>query len=200
MPTSGTFSSNNQTGLRVRFILSGNGSTSTTNSWITGVTPVNTISGITLPASVANLTFAITGLQLEYGSTATDFERRPYAVELAMVRRYHPTYSGIYNSSGTATNTPAIIGSGITTASTTGSGVVVFTVPTRVPVSGIFNNGIYPVNIVTSTGTINVALNFSSAGISGALVTFNASGAGYPEGCYFTTVSGYYVAFTGAEL
>lgn len=186
----------------MRFILSGNGSTSTTNSWITGGTPVNTISGITLPASVANLTFAITGLQLEYGSTASDFERRPYAMELAMVRRYHPTYSGLYNGSGVSQSTKSMIGSGFTTSTTGGTGLVVFTVPTRVPVTGTFNNGIAPVNVVTPAGTTNTALSISGSngGIAGAEVTFSTSSATANYPCYFTTISGYYTAFTGAEL
>ena len=49
----------------------------------------------------------ITGVQLEAGSTATDFERRPIGTELALCQRYYidfnDTYAGINSSSGSVT-------------------------------------------------------------------------------------------------
>tara|TARA_X000000950_G_scaffold114451_1_gene143910 strand:- start:2247 stop:3290 length:1044 start_codon:yes stop_codon:yes gene_type:complete len=44
-------------------------------------------------------TFFITGLQLEVGSVATDFEHRSFGQELALCQRY---YEGVYMTDGTA--------------------------------------------------------------------------------------------------
>lgn len=44
--------------------------------------------GIHLPVSGA-FTFDISNVQLEYGTEATDFEERPYSVELALCQRYY---------------------------------------------------------------------------------------------------------------
>jgi len=40
--------------------------------------------------------FHLTGVQLELGSTATDFQHRPYGEELALCERYYETYTGTY--------------------------------------------------------------------------------------------------------
>jgi hypothetical protein len=47
----------------------------------------------------ASATFEITGVQLEVGDTATEFEHRTYGDELARCQRY---YEGIYMNDGTA--------------------------------------------------------------------------------------------------
>ena len=47
-------------------------------------------------ASTNNI-FAITGVQLEKGSTATSFDYRPYGTELALCQRYYLSYGGTAN-------------------------------------------------------------------------------------------------------
>ncbi len=46
------------------------------------------------PIGTLNATFYITGVQLEVGSVATPFERRPYGTELALCQRYCVVYGG----------------------------------------------------------------------------------------------------------
>jgi hypothetical protein len=73
-----------------------------------------TVTFTNLPANVANglqlrivrnnasaATTRITGVQLEVGSVATPFERRPYGLELALCQRY---YQKIYSMVGTPGN------------------------------------------------------------------------------------------------
>jgi hypothetical protein len=91
--TSGTWvGSTNGIGLYVNFNL-GTGSTygaATNGAWASGATaftPTGTVSVV----GTNGATFYITGVQLEAGSTATDFERRPIGTELAMCQRYYAT-------------------------------------------------------------------------------------------------------------
>ena len=107
-----------------------------TGSWATFV------SGTRLPnfaqdwTGTTNATFEVTGLQVEAGSTATDFEHRSYGDELARCQRYYWQETGItfflyqYNSSHKqirikhpvqmrTTPTETLTGSGITVDSET---------------------------------------------------------------------------------
>jgi hypothetical protein len=67
--------------------------------WVTGATSVVGTSGAT---------FYITGVQLEAGSVATPFERRPYGTELQLAQRYFEMSYDIGTALGTATSTGAV--------------------------------------------------------------------------------------------
>jgi hypothetical protein len=86
--TSGSWNgATNGIGLQVMFSL-GAGSTysGTAGSWST--TQYFTSTGATSVVGTSGATFYITGVQLEVGSVATEFERRPYGTELALCQRY----------------------------------------------------------------------------------------------------------------
>ena len=101
--TSGTWLTNNGTGIKVYFAL-GMGSTyggGTDGVWSS--TPKLAVTGQTNWASTAGATFYITGVQLEVGSSATPFERRLYNQELANCQRYFQTISNGVGGSGSTT-------------------------------------------------------------------------------------------------
>jgi hypothetical protein len=115
--TSGTWLTDNQRGVNVRWFLgSGTGWESTINSWQTGTK--YTFSGAASIIGTLNATWQITGVQLEVGSTATSFDTRSYTTELQLCQRYYET-SGVISAGGyvvtisTGTNS---ISAGSTTA------------------------------------------------------------------------------------
>jgi hypothetical protein len=105
---------NNETGLRISLVpFYGSNYTNSTIS----LTDWSSVSGgiymrdfATTWATTTNATFDFTGVQLEVGDTATDFEHRSYGDELARCQRYHYVHVdgdvqsiGIGAYSGTAT-------------------------------------------------------------------------------------------------
>jgi hypothetical protein len=102
--TSGTWTTDNSVGIGLRLGL-GSGATysGTSGAWAAGnfIQPTSTVSVV----GTNGATFYITGVQLEQGSTATEFERRPIGTELALCQRYFdalltPASNGV-GSSGT---------------------------------------------------------------------------------------------------
>ena len=85
--TTGTWLTNNGAGIRVGFSLAAGTSFQTTpGSWAASFVEAPT--GQTNLTGTLGATWYITGVQLEAGSTATPFERRPFGTELALCMRY----------------------------------------------------------------------------------------------------------------
>jgi hypothetical protein len=97
--TDGTWNTTNGSGMGVMFSL-GNHSTllGPPNAWAsTNYNGPNTQVNL---VQTANAQWAITGVQLEVGTVATPFERRPYGMELALCQRYY--YKSGANAQGNA--------------------------------------------------------------------------------------------------
>ena len=92
--TTGTWLTDNSTGMRVRFSL-GAGSTysGTAGAWAGSL--LFSATGATSVVGTSGATFYITGVQLEKGSTATSFDYRDYGRELIMCQRYFQKFSGL---------------------------------------------------------------------------------------------------------
>lgn len=86
--TTGTWNTDNTTGITVGFTI-GSGTTflGTANAWQAGNFVGAT--GTTSVIGTAGANFYITGVQLEVGSNATPFERRPYGLEFLLCQRYY---------------------------------------------------------------------------------------------------------------
>jgi hypothetical protein len=91
--TTGTWATNNAKGILVTFGL-GVGSTysGTAGAWAGSF--LLSATGATSVIGTNGATFYITGVQLEAGSVATPFERRPFGAELALCQRYAIRYLG----------------------------------------------------------------------------------------------------------
>jgi hypothetical protein len=86
--TSGTWATNTSIGIAVSFSMgAGSSYLATPGSW--GSSRVDAPTGQVNVAGTLNATFFITGVQLEAGSVATPFERRPFGTELALCQRYY---------------------------------------------------------------------------------------------------------------
>ena len=103
--TAGTWLTTTGIGLYVTFGLgAGPDRSGTAGAWVSAnlVAPTGAVSVI----GTLSATWYITGVQLETGSVATPFERRPYGTELMLCQRYYwkggNACSGIFNGTTTA--------------------------------------------------------------------------------------------------
>jgi hypothetical protein len=89
--TSGAIDNDNARSLRIRFIIgSGTDNTSGTlaTTWQSSITNANRYAGQVNNADSTSNNFIITGVQLEAGDTASEFEFLPYDVNLRRCHRY----------------------------------------------------------------------------------------------------------------
>ena len=88
-PTDGTWEATNAIGIRVRFCLSSGTQydDGIDGQWVVG-DELTTGNQVNFMSSTSNR-FFITGVQLEVGKNATDFEHRSYGEELALCQRYY---------------------------------------------------------------------------------------------------------------
>jgi len=122
--TTGTWETGNNTGLFVQFSL-GVGSTysTTAGAWQAG--NFFGLSSATSVVGTSGATFYLTGVQLEAGSVATPFERRPYGTELQLAMRYFEKSYNIAVAPGTSTDDGRITTGGENQASPVTTGYLI---------------------------------------------------------------------------
>jgi len=103
--TTGAFDNDNAASLQMIFVLHGgttySGGTFAENTWASYANNLQIGDSTTSFFDSTNRTFFITGLQLEVGDQATDFEHLPFDVQLRRCQRYFQLFNdGSYDNEG----------------------------------------------------------------------------------------------------
>jgi hypothetical protein len=175
--TTGTWNTTNGAGLMIRFDLgSGSSFRFSPGSW--GAFNPNGATGAVSVIGTNGATFYVTGVQVEPGSVATPFERRPYDEELARCRRYHEQTDVLTGYAG------ACSAIGVSVSAATGQR---FMVPKRAtPTVVIYNragtaNKVANIATGVAVGTTVTAANIGVYGFQSIL----DSGSGFTAGTIY---------------
>ena len=185
--------------LDIQFILHGgttfSGGTFSSNAWKDAVNNTRMAESHTSIFDATSRTFSITGVQLEVGTTATDFESRSYGEELATCQRYLPAFNGALNFSSW----------GMITSTTTINLVWNFPVPARIAPTGVSVADVSHFNCgdLAATNQVVTGVAFSSAGLNSGFVVVTSSSGGLTStrpGVMWGNTGAAQILFTGAEL
>ena len=182
LDTTGTWPTGNDVGLELNWVLAMGSSyiSSTLNQWQAGWKFPNTGANTILTTNGA--TWQLTGVQLEVGSVATDFEHRSFGQEIALCERYYYRT----DTGGTATNLVGLTVEGATTAAggqphptrmratptiTLGSGTLFFS-----PATGVITPSVHTNRCSKTHFALVVTISGATAGQSSSLYRNDANG------------------------
>ena len=194
--TTGTWATDNGTGIQIYFNLgAGSSQSGTAGAWNSSFNTSAT--GATSVVGTNGATFYITGVQLEKGSTATSFDYRPYGTELALCQRYYFKVLGDDNA--------YMFGGAYADSATRGFAYGAFPVTLRIAPSALEQNGTAGNYYIRTGGTDRVssavpAFNSATTQYAWQIESTVASGQTAGQGGYFYGgASGAYLAWS-AEL
>ena len=188
--TTGTWLTNNGVGIYTFFGL-GAGSTFSGTAGAWAAANYRSATGAVSVVGTSGATFYLTGVQLEAGSVATAFERRPYGTELMLCQRYLPAFR--------PTSTEPL-GIGFCPNTTLIDVIVNFQVPARVPTTGITTSAANTFAQLMFADAIT-AVVFLTGGATATTVRFTTTGvAGAQANGVRSTGSSAFILFTGCEL
>lgn len=164
--TSGTWLNTNGIGVRVEFDLgSGTNFNATANVWT--ASNVRRTTNQVNWCGTTNRTFYLSGVQIEIGNAATEFERRPFGQELALCQRYFEKSASEARAILTANESSADI---ITDATSIANGAYYAWVPFKVTKRTAPTATCYPYTTPTNTGRLSNDVG-TDYGASSALTT-----------------------------
>jgi len=176
--TSGTWLTNNGTGIDVCFGVGvGSNFSGTAGAWA-GSNFVSATGSVSV-VGTSGATFYITGVQLEAGSVATPFERRPYGTELVLCQRYYEKTYNIAVAPGTSTDDGRITTGGENQASPVTTGYLIGSrlwavrkraAPTIVLYDSVGNVGKVSVVVFGVSGSNNNELYVSNSSETSAIM------------------------------
>jgi hypothetical protein len=171
-PTSGTWSTDNSSGIIVMFSIgAGSGVKGTSGSW--AATQYYSATGAIDLISTLNSTWYVTGVQLEAGTVATPFERRSFGQELALCQRYYYRVKRDISNSRLSTSGFAYASNGA--IAVTPFPVEMRTVPTSVEQSGTASH--YQIFNSVGSGIVCTAVpSYNIAGLWYGETAFTVSG------------------------
>ena len=191
--TTGTWLTDTGIGIRLSFGLGvGSNYGGTAGAWASSELYAPT--GATSVIGTLNATWYITGVQLEAGSVATSFERRPYGQELALCQRYLPV---VLSGNGD------VAGSGYCATTNTNFQIAIpFKVPARTAPTGLTASSAGHFYVQAHSGGLTVTnVTLGAGGVNGAYVTFAASAGTSGQGCFIQAISASAnLYFNGCEL
>ncbi len=167
--TTGTWLTTNGIGIQIRWTLG----IGTDYQGSTGWTASNDFgtSNQTNLAATLNATWYMTGAQLEVGSYATTFERRPYGLELQLCQRYY------FNINGGDSGGYTTIGVGGATSTTNSRNLVQHPVVMRTqPTVSSLGGGTYSIQAFDSTGSGATIASVSQPSRFTSYINFTTSG------------------------
>jgi hypothetical protein len=157
--TTGTWLTTNGTGVWLKFGI-GVGSTysGTANAW-SSTQFLASVTGATSVVGTDGATWYVTGVQLEVGSVATPFERRPYGTELALCQRYY------YRITSVGAND--VLTSAYSNSATQANGMVFAPVDMRVAPTSLDQTGTAGDYLATLAGANNTGTSVPTLGGGG---------------------------------
>ena len=203
--TTGALNDDNGASLGLNFWLHvgstyGGGTFAGDNTWA-GITQANraAVDGFTSIFDATSRTFFITGVQMEIGATATEFESRTFGEELALCQRYLPAY----NSSGDGTGFEGFA-IGPVSGTTAGEVNYYFLVEPRVKPTGITVNDVARFQIYSAGSgvlqTSAISFNTSSPRACRVSCSFASNGAVGQVLELSSKHASAQILFTGSEL
>jgi hypothetical protein len=172
------------------------GGTFSSNTWA-DIVQANRAVGISSIFDATSRTLSITGVQMEIGATATEFEHRTYGEELTLCQRY------LYKlEADTADRGMGLVGQAY---NTTGSILpFIFPVQPRTKVTGVTISGAtdFSITVAASSRTATTGLTFGAAFPNGVWLTGSTGGslAAGDAVTLWSAVDDAFILFTGAEL
>jgi hypothetical protein len=176
--TSGTWNTGNDRGIAVRFSLgAGSSRSGTAGAW--AGSDLRSATGAVSVVGTSGATFYITGVQLEKGSVATEFERRPFGTELQLAMRYFEKSYNMGIAIGTSSSDGGFIQPSIANGSGDTQNTILFKTFKRVSPSMTvyrFNGTSGSWDYTRSGASGSAAIIFSAIGEGSARVVMKTGG------------------------